>query len=264
MKKSSRRVRKTSRKSRRYAKRRKIRRSNIRYGGLMGIEKKYVDRNFSATDVAEATSTGAQLDSTDADVCVNSVGQGNDVNQREGKVITMASLHVRGRLVINHNDAAVPEEGTNSPTDEVFQIFVILDTQNNGTGHSSTANNLAKVISAPADITIGYFRDIEYVKRFKIIGYKMITFKPIFEHNSATPGTWFPNNGLVKYFKMDINLKGIKVNFLSTGTDDHQANITDNAINIYAFRGNQNPIGSGTSNLYTSTLNCSTRLRYFG
>lgn len=233
--------------TKKYAKKRRItRRSrkgktyNARYGGLLGLEKKYIDYTPANNAVAwELTATGANpypnkiLNVTDA--CLNSCAQGDGPSDRDGNKITCKSLHIKGKI------CRFPEASFSH--DPQVRVLIVVDQQNNG--NPNPTNDLAQITN---DAILG-FRDIEHISRYKVLWDKTFTIKQSVAYNATdltVPCVFFKKN-----FKLGNMITSFKASTNSC------ANITDNAIKLYAVTSTGN--GDGTIQ-----MDFKTRLRFYG
>ncbi len=217
--------------------------SNARIGGFLGIENKFYDQKLTASALtAPGDATGGEHDPS-ATILLNTVVQGDGESNRDGRNITMNSIHLNGTIQINDqiNQTAQPTAGT------VF-IALVLDMQTNGATISS--ENVYKNKSASGALAASPFRNLQFIKRFKVLKTKQIKLPPM---ESTYDGTNIELAGYNVPWKMNVQLNGLKTNFTSTTED--VANIVDNSLHIIAWTSNtdQAPL------IYYNS-----RLRFFG
>lgn len=189
---------------------------NVRYGGLLGLEKKYIDYTQADGKIAwELTATGINPRPCKAlnvaAACLNSVGQGDGASDRDGNKITCKSLHIKGNI------CRVPEAtGSHDPK---VRIIVAIDTQNNNT--PMVTNDLANITTA----SILGFRNIEHIQRYKVLWDKVFTVKQAANYDAT--------NAIIPcvYFKKNLKLNNLITSF--SGSANDAGNITDNAIKMF-------------------------------
>lgn len=99
----------------------------------------------------DKTVSSATLDTTGSVTLLNGCARGSDINEREGREITLRSLQLRLNVMVR-SEAIV---------DQTVRILIVYDRQTNGTAPSVT-----DVISGG---TVTGMRNLENRKRFKII-----------------------------------------------------------------------------------------------
>jgi len=130
---------------------------NVRTGGFAGIERKFVD----ATRAQNAFTTAwAQLaPSAGITNCISAPGIGTGEEQRDGRVFTIRSIHVKGFVTFN-----VVEAQAAPPADMTWRICVVWDTQSNGAAIAGTS-----VMDAGATNDVLAFRNLQNSKRFIVL-----------------------------------------------------------------------------------------------
>lgn len=103
---------------------------------------------FKSIDLSSSADT---IDTTGSVTLLNGCARGNDINQREGREITMKSIQIRGAVSAN-------AQATN---DQWARVMIVYDRQTNGTAPAVT-----DVISSSG---ICGMRNLENRKRFKIL-----------------------------------------------------------------------------------------------
>lgn len=224
---------------------------NTRTGGLLGIEKKYYDTFLNTTLVPSSVDwTGGEFNPAAPD-CLNAVTQGDGPTQRDGNSITMKSIHIQGWARLTAMEAQ-PD-----PTVSVAMRFaLVLDTQCRG-----TEINAEDVYGTPGDSAMqavfGPLRNMSYSTRFKVLKQKLVILN---QQTMTTPGqvNLFDRASLWKPWKMDYIFPsgGLKVRYLTGGTTEVVANITDNALFMIALA--TSAAASTQEAAYTS------RLRFVG
>jgi hypothetical protein len=211
---------------------------NSRVGGYLGLEKKFVDHEYSSTLVQTVAS--AEADPAINHLC--GITQDDSQNGRDGRHVRLESLHIQGHLKMASYDSAT------RPDNFYVRLFVVLDTQTNGAQF-----NAEDVLSAPTDSTLSpdAMRNLQYVGRFKML--KTMTLVP-----TLNPGDNAGSNheaaGDALPFEMHIRLKGLDVHH--TGTSSAVSNVADNSIHLIAIK------SEGTT--VTTTLKYVARTRFYG
>jgi len=74
---------------------------NVRTGGLLGVETKYLDTSLAATVIASPTdASGGEVDPATI-LCLNGVPQGDTASSRDGFKIAMKSIQVEGKIFLS-------------------------------------------------------------------------------------------------------------------------------------------------------------------
>ena len=194
----------------------------------LGIEKKAI--SFTANAVLNTGLSGSLIDFTGRPL--NGVKQGDGDSEREGRRITMCGLNIKGLLA------------SSSISGVTVRIAIVMDTQAN-----KTAPQPADVWDDEATVALDIcaLRNLNNVRRFKILYDKRHTINPSIAFNSST-NVQLHNDAQLP-FEINLPLNDV-VNFVNN-SDIHQS-ISDTSLNIFMWSTN-----SGTYNLKT-------RLRYYG
>lgn len=200
---------------------RMLRRRNVRSGGLLGKELKYLDTQsvLVASPVTAAISTSTQDPS--ATTVFNSIAQGDGKGDRDGRQCIVKSLEIRGK--IEHvefkaqDQAGIPVTG---------RIVIFQDKQTN-----AAMPTLTQLFIPPTPLSVHQpyaLRNLEYQKRFKILKDVMFQVKPQASVNNAaitTVSTVFDK------FKFHYTIPmSMVTNF--TGTDGTISTIVDNSLHM--------------------------------
>lgn len=198
------------------------RRARFRSVPALGVEKKFYDTLVvDSAIVSPAGPTGGEQNPT-AVICLNSVTQGDGEQQRDGRRMTMVSIHVTGNVkqTTQTNQTALDV----APT--IF-LALVLDTQTNG-----ALLNSEDVFANPSVdnvLAANLLRNLQFSRRFKVL--KSLTFMmPIAQ--AVYDGTNIEIGGVVRPFRMDVMLD---VSSTFSGTTETIANITDNSLTFIAF-----------------------------
>lgn len=219
---------------------------NMRTGGLLGIEKKYLDTYKSGTTLTAPTDcSGGEMSPTGGCTgCLSAPGQGDSASNREGNKIVVLSALIQGMI-------HVPSQTNQSTADVVGNVFIalVMDTQTNG----ATLNS-EDVFSNPSGSTTMCVlpnRNMSYTQRFKVLKIKRITVRlPAMVYD----GTNIEQQGLHTPFKISWNGK-MPVTFTTPSTTADVAGVTNNSLHVIAFTSNTD---LGTQLYY----NC--RVRFIG
>lgn len=100
---------------------------NIRTGGLVGLEYKYVDQ-FLANTTPTTSWVGGELDPVAGVNCIGACTQGSGESQRDGTRIAVKSIQIQGYCIRTPTVATGSARGAN-----LIQISLVMDTQTNAT-----------------------------------------------------------------------------------------------------------------------------------
>jgi len=131
---------------------------NIRTGGLVGLEYKYVDQVLALTNLPVATWVGSELDPVGGVNCIGACTQGSGESQRDGTRIAVKSIQIQG--YINRS----PTVGSGSARGGNFvQLSLVMDTQTNATQLSGEDVYVPQAPYIPAR------RVVANTQRFKVL-----------------------------------------------------------------------------------------------
>ncbi len=216
---------------------------NPRTGGFLGIERKFLDSGQKDSALTTSTSqAGGEHDPTLGD-CLNSILQGTNEQNRDGRKVILKSVLVHGTV-----DSLGNADAGDMPSQAYFYVAIVLDTQTNGTQMSSELafKNLASDASSSANP----FLNLEYQTRFRVIKYvKLRAPTP----NAFADGT---NTGTISGYQVPFSMYAslnIPVNFVSAagGIGD----IVDNSLHVIAWT---------SSTTLLPRLNYGARVRFMG
>lgn len=207
--------------------------ANIRSGGLLGIETKFLDIALVNRILQTPTdASGGELQPTAGCTgCLTAPEQGDGPTQRDGKKIIIKSVLLQGTI----NVAA---QSAQSAADLIPMVYLALvqDTQTNGVTINS--EDVFTNISADADNAALPFRNMSNTSRFKVL--KQWSRKLIMPSitNNTTAGSIVQSGYNVPF---TISWKGLMpVNFSTTGTTANVSTVTDNSIHLIGFVSGQN------------------------
>lgn len=203
---------------------------NQRTGGLLGIEKKFLDiARTSATIAAPTDATGGAIaPSSIVTGCYSAPAQGDGPTNRDGNKIVIVETNFIGAITC----AAQADQTAADVTTFVF-ICIVQDMQTNGavlTSESVWTNPTASASTAATP-----FRNMSFTSRFKILAMKKIKLPmPTLTYD----GTNIEQTGFHVPFQLKWKGK-IPVTFTTASTTADIANVTDNSIQFIAFTTNQ-------------------------
>lgn len=217
---------------------------NQRTGGFLGLENKFFDTGIATvTVVAPTAGAGGEVDPTTLD-CLNCPAVGDTEQSRDGRQICMNEITVKGTLT-------TAQKINQTALDLVPEIFValVLDTQTNAATLDSE-----KVFVNPSTTALTAclpFRNLQYIKRFKILAYKLVKM-PV--PANSYDGANLEIGGVARSFQLHHSWKNcLKVNY--GGTTSVVGSIIDNSLHVIAFSSSSTP---------TPTISYNARLRYTG
>lgn len=149
---------------------RALSRRNWRWGGALGVERKWLDSSINAVTInAAGNMTGCEMDP--GALCLNFPLMGTGQNNRIGNKYNITSIQVTGLCYLN-------PEANQTGAEPAYKINVALvwDKQTNGAQLNSEdvwANPAATVAGAANPL-----RNLLYSKRFKILKKTLVTLKP--------------------------------------------------------------------------------------
>ncbi len=217
---------------------------NIRFGGFLGKEIKFLDLTLADQAVPATTGwTGTELDP--AVNCLNAMVVGNTQSTRIGRRIEMVSIFITGTI-------KVPAQTTLSAAPLVARMLLALtlDMQSNGAQIQGETVFINPV--GDAEVNANPIRNLEFTKRARVLARKMMTVpqRPLVSNQTA--GTITVGEVTIP-FSFFVKLHGMVVNYSSSTPDI--ADIVDNSLHL---------IGNGTSTTGTPVVSYNSRLRYTG
>lgn len=219
---------------------------NMRTGGWIGLERKFLDTGVNNTTlVTNASAASCEYDPTTMR-CLNAPLLGDGQSNREGRQIALDSITIKGTV------SMTGEASLTYTVAPIITVMLVLDTQTNG-----AQLNSEDVIDVPLGSTVNGgrpFQNLQYEQRFKIL--KSVTIRTGVMpqvYNTASASIWNPGQHIP--FTLTKSLKGLKTNFTLTGTDGTIATIADNSLHL---------IATTSSDQNTPKLYYNSRLRFFG
>lgn len=190
-------------------------RQNFRTGGFLGIETKFLDSAISGIEIPTTFAT-AVLDPTANSLCA--IAQGDGESNRDGRQVTLKSLHVKGNI---------KHLGTDGST---VRILIVQDTQTNGA--QMNGKDLILDTTDTSARPFG-FRNLEKVSRFKVLYDQTFSMNQTPLYNGTTI-----LGSSTRFFKTNITLPAVKVNYKATTAS--VSSITDNSFHILAVSSDVN------------------------
>lgn len=188
---------------------------NVRTGGFLAVEKKFVDNQLNATALATTLTVYGPTSGN----CLTACAQGNGQNQRDGKTFNLVSFFLRGRVYIPSVEDAI-----NPTTANWCRILLVWDKQTNAAGPTA-----ANVLNGSGEV-INQFQNLEFSSRFVILKDKKILLTP---ENTTNGANSFSTAGVERTFKFNLNFKkGLKINM--NGTDATLNQVVDNSFHVLA------------------------------
>lgn len=218
---------------------------NVRTGGYLGIERKFLD--VYASDVAVQAPTdasGAEIQPEGGCTgCLSAPAQGDGEQQRDGRKIVIKSA-----FVVVTVRPSVAQDAVDILASPVIYVALVLDTQTNGATIVSeqvftNPNDTAYVNTYP-------IRNLQYSSRYRVLDHKIMNMGP------ATAGTDGANTNSINCNLRTCTLKyngDLPVTFTNTTAD--VANVADNSLHIIAY---------ATHTSMTPVLSYISRVRFVG
>lgn len=219
---------------------------NMRTGGLLGIETKYLDTACIGFALPSPTAcAGGEANPTvGCTGCLSAPAQGDSASQREGSKIVIRSCLIQGIV-------QVAAQADQTATDVVSHVYLALvqDMQTNGATLNS--EDVFSNAGAQAVLASSPNRNMSYTQRFKVLKTKKIALRI---PSITWDGTNLEQSGFHTPFK--LSWKGVMpVSFTVGGTTADVANVTNNSLHLIAFCSNTG---------LAPNLNFNARVRFVG
>ncbi len=130
---------------------------NVRTGGVIGVDVKYIDESLHAFDLPIRTA-GSMADPATMD-CLNGVDTGNSITTRIGTKIQMLSVLIEGTVYLD-----TQKDINDSLKGDWGRIILFLDKQTNGVIADPTTVYLDQALNGVCGL-----RDPEYMERYKVL-----------------------------------------------------------------------------------------------
>jgi len=198
--------------------------SNMRIGGFLGIELKYVNYARSALAlVAPTDASGGEIDPATA-LALNAIAQGDGEQQRDGKQVNIKSCYVTG--VVDIPATINQTTAKNIPT---IYIALVLDKQTNGAQLSSEL--VFENPSAASTTAANPLRNMQYTSRFDVLDSVCVELE---QPQVTFDGTNLETAGSRAHFK--LSWTGDMMTQY-TGIGATVSVIQDNSLHLIAFAG---------------------------
>jgi len=185
--------------------------ANSATAGFLGIETKFLDRDYGSTIPASVNAAGGEADPLTT-LCLNAPAQGDNEQARDGKRIVVKNISVKGTVT-------VPVEFVSAEPIRVF-VAMVLDTQTNGGQCDSEL--IFKNQHGSAATAVVPLRNLLYSKRFRVLK------SQVFDLTSPAVGY-----GCQRSFEWFTPME-LPVNF-TAGDTGIVGNIVDNSIHMVAY-----------------------------
>jgi len=169
---------------------------NARVGGLLGVEKRFLDCGAANILLASPTdASGGRLDPTvGCTQCISAPARGDGASNRDGKQITCKFIEVKGTVQYPRTTVTV----AGFPTGITVFIALILDRQTNATA-LLTQDVFTQAGVASAELAPHVMRNLSNGSRFKILKSVTIDFPPIPATGTLAAAQW-PGTSRTFYF----------------------------------------------------------------
>lgn len=206
------------------------RRRNIRYGGFLGLELKFLDCAWNNVTLnASSDGSGGELQPSSG--CTNAISvpaQGDGESERDGRKYTIKSIWLSGVVKTSPNSDA--NDAQEMPG---YFLALVLDTQANG-ATLSTEDVYLNPSSQTEAMLPQPLRNLQNSKRFRILATKYI----------RPGGTYAQSDGSNTASQSNQTLPIVTMNWRgniicdSIGTTANVASASDNAVHLVGFTGN--------------------------
>jgi len=241
---------------------------NLRRGGRLGIETKYVDGYVEnqavrkCFETADLAADNARLDVGQTSTTTGNIficAQGDGASQRDGQRIIVKSIIMKGHVMFPHRyNTAVSSDTITQQA--IVHVFVILDTQSNGVPPTlSDVFVIPTVVSYTADGPSLLQRNMNYGNRFVILKHKVFRDGPSYSDIGDTSILVESSPMNIREFKWAKRMR-MPVTYDPTNTTGNFG-IRDNSIHVFAVANNYS--GTGTPN-GIATLTYNVRTRFVG
>lgn len=203
-------------------------RSNSRTGGFLGVEYKFLDTEL----VGAGLTTSWNTHNPTGTGCTNSLSvpqQGDGESQRDGKNYVITSIHLRGSVWIEQQEAQAAPESQHR-----IRVILYQDTQTNGA--EATATDIMD--SGHTNDTLA-FRNLQYSKRFKIWMDKTMVVVPAITSEASNV---FSNGRAMRNFTYNKKFK-VPIKVSCNGTTANVNVCVDNNFGIAAIADTSSDVG---------------------
>lgn len=197
-------------------------RRNLRTGGFLGLENKFIDFGREAPVVATMT-TGEVSPSTG---CLNAIAQGDGQSDRDGRKCVLTSVFVSGHL-----DLQTEQNNTIAMQPVSVCVALVHDTQTNGTQLNSEDVYTQSGVGSAANMNAYAMRNLQYTSRFNVLWKKTFDMNIGGGAGFGAGGTadWAGDRQSFEFFtKLNIPV-------IHNGTTSNISNVTDNSLQMIAW-----------------------------
>ena len=196
-------------------------RMNMRTGGYLGLEKKFVDYEYDAA--VSSALAGSEADP--AGGALSAISQGDGESSRDGRRCTLLSVHVQGFLELPRLAGTALSDGAR------VKLVLLHDKQTNG-----AQVNAEDVFVDPTNTELDSctFRNLQYQKRFAVLGMKVVDLNLT---AGAGNGTTNDTSNTMRSFELHHEFKK-PVIVEHSGTTANVSAITDNSVHLLAVSTN--------------------------
>lgn len=230
---------------------------NLRLGGLLGIELKYLDHGMAITPIGNTLAIFPPTLPNGGSDNLLGVERGTGPSNRDGSVISLRELFFTYAIAVGAIGTPQSLGATGIAHGQVL-VTLVLDTQCNGATPNIT--DIYKNTSNDPNTVVVPLRNIEFSSRFKVLYRKvhnLTNYDASFvveDVNQPNGGPW-KMPGDIRTFKKRINLTGMKMTYKQDSNSGNVDNITDNC--LYC-------ICSATNTVPLIGLAYNSRLRFVG
>lgn len=220
---------------------------NVRTGGFLGIEYKFLDCAWNGVSINTSTdgSGGEMQPSTGCTNAISIPSQGDGESNRDGRKYTIKSIWVSGDI----NFVATSDQMDVAENKGMF-FALVLDTQANGATIVSENVYINPSTGATAMMPQP-LRNLQNSKRYRILASRYIPPSGMYAFNDGgATGSLIPMNSKT----LNLSWKG-NIVCDSTGTTADVASASDNAIHL---------IGYTAQTTFTPTFTGKSRMRFVG
>ncbi len=190
--------------------------ANLRIGGFLGIENKFIDHELGVTTLS-GTWAGGELDEGTA-LSRSAIAQGDGESNRDGRKANLLSVHVKGFLrIISQEAAANPVFGG------IVRLILVMDKQTNG-----AQLNAEDVVTVTTQ-DINAWRNLQNSQRFRILKDQRIEM-PVTNMSTFQVNDFSTSQQEMPFEFHVVFKKPIVVNH--TGTTAVVASIADNSLHL--------------------------------
>jgi len=223
--------------------------NNVRYGGYLGQEKKYLDQYYAQTNLSASVDwSGCETDPATTN-CLNAVAQGDGVTNRDGNKYCITEINIKGLV------SMAPQANQTGP-DSAPHVFLALVQDKQTNAAQLNSEDVYVNPQSGGGITQGAtmpFRNIQYSKRFKVLKTWAIQLPP---PPMTYDGTNVEQGSARVPFDVYVKLKK-PIYVECKGTSANVTDIVDNSLHMIATYENST---EGVSVL----LSYNSRIRFYG